>query len=149
MMRGKMKSLKQAGLAAIGALALIATPVMADDMPEGDAAKGEKKFKACAACHAVGEGAKHKVGPELNNLIGRQAGSLEDYKYSSAMTKMGEEGLVWTAEVLFEYLEKPRSFVKGTKMSYAGLRKPEDRANVISYLEQFSDQTETAEAPAE
>ncbi len=146
-----MKSTTLTRMGLVAAM-LLAIPAYAADMPEGDAEKGEKKFKACAACHAVGEGAKHKVGPHLNDLIGRTAGSLEDYKYSKGMAKMGEEGLVWTEEILFEYLEKPRTYVKGTKMSYAGLRKPQDRANVIAFLKKYSkpaDADAEAQAPAE
>jgi len=141
----KQFSLKLSVLAAL----VLSAPVHAADIPEGDPVKGEKKYRACVACHMVGEDAKHRVGPQLNNLIGRTAGSLEDYKYSKAMAKMGEEGLVWTEEILFEYLEKPRTYVKGTKMSYAGLRKAEDRANVIAYLKQFSEPAEPAEETPE
>lgn len=112
----------------------------------GDAAKGEKVFKKCAACHAVGEGAKHKVGPELNDLIGRTAGSLEDYKYSKAMKEAGAGGLVWNNETLAEYLHKPKAMVKGTKMAFAGLKKDKDIANILAYLDTFS---AAAAAPVE
>lgn len=105
---------------------------------EGDAKKGEKVFKKCKACHAVGEGAKKKVGPHLNNIIGAKAGIQEGFKYSKAMVKAGEEGLTWTDENLSLYLEKPKKLVKGTKMAFPGLRKDADRANVIAYLKQFS-----------
>lgn len=105
---------------------------------QGDAAAGETVFKKCAACHAVGEGAKNKVGPQLNNVLGRTAGTLEDFKYSPAMIKAGEGGLVWTPETLAEFLAKPKDFVKGTKMTFAGLPKPDDVANVIAYLQTFS-----------
>jgi cytochrome c len=122
---------------AITALAaLMASPALAED----DAAKGEKVFKKCAACHEVGEDAKVKVGPVLNNLMGRTAGTSEEYakKYSKGMIKAGEDGLVWTPETLMHYLEKPKAMIEKTKMSFAGLKKEEDREDVIAYLMQFS-----------
>lgn len=108
------------------------------DAAAGDAAAGETVFKKCAACHAVGEGAKNKVGPHLNDVLGRTAGTLEGFKYSPAMIKAGEEGLVWTPETLAEFLAKPKDFVKGTKMAFGGLPNPDDAANVIAYLQTFS-----------
>ena len=108
-------------------------------MQEGDAEAGEKVFRKCMACHAVGEGAENKVGPQLNNLIGRTAGSLEDFNYSDAMVAKGEEGLVWDAETIAAFMEKPRDYVEGTKMSFAGLRKEEERTNVVAYLATFSE----------
>ena len=104
----------------------------------GDPAAGEIVFKKCAACHAVGEGAKNKVGPELNAVLGRTAGTLEGYSYSQAMKDAGAGGVVWTPETLAEYLPKPRDFVKGTKMSFPGLPNPDDLTNVIAYLATFS-----------
>lgn len=105
---------------------------------QGDVPAGEVVFKKCMVCHSVGEGAKNKVGPVLNGVFGRTAGTFEGFKYSDSMIKAGEEGLVWTPEVMAEYLVKPRDYVKGTKMTFAGLPKPEDIANVIAYLETFS-----------
>ncbi|TYC53092.1 c-type cytochrome [Rhodobacterales bacterium] len=111
----------------------------------GDPAAGEKVFKKCAACHAVGDGAKHKVGPELNDVLGRTAGTAEVYKYSKAMISAGEDGLVWDEATLTAYLTKPRDVVKGTKMAFAGLRKEQDLDNVIAYLATFSADTPAAE----
>ncbi|WP_116597779.1 c-type cytochrome [Primorskyibacter marinus] len=111
----------------------------------GDAEKGEKVFRKCQACHDVGEDAKSKVGPILNNIMGRQIASVEDFKYSKVLTEMGEAGDVWTPEALAAFLEKPRDFAKGTKMSFAGLRKEDDRADVIAFLASHSDETEEAE----
>ncbi len=96
--------------------------------------EGEKVFKRCAACHAVGEGAENKVGPHLNGLIGRTAGTLPDFKYSEAMVEYGAAGNVWTEETLFTYLENPRTTVKGTKMAFAGLKDEADRQAVIAYI---------------
>lgn len=103
----------------------------------GDAANGEKVFRKCMACHEVGPDAKAKVGPPLNGVIGRTAGTLEGFAYSDAMVAAGEGGLVWTAETIGELLEKPKDFVPGTKMTFAGLRKEEERADVIAYLATF------------
>ena len=101
----------------------------------GDAALGEKVFKKCKACHVVDK-EKHKTGPHLVNIIGRTAGSAEGYKkYSKAMKN---SGIVWDEETLDGYLEKPKKYLKGTRMAFAGLRKEADRANVIAYLKQYS-----------
>ncbi|MCR4269320.1 c-type cytochrome [Nitratireductor sp. ZSWI3] len=111
-----------------------------------DAEDGAKVFNKCKACHAVGEGAKHKVGPELNDLFGRTAGTAEGYKYSPAMTKAGEEGLVWNDETLHAYLAAPRGYVKGTKMAFAGLKKKEEIDDLLAYLKTH---TSGAAAPEE
>ena len=116
-------------LVALTALALSA-PAFA-----GDAAKGEKVYKKCKSCHLVDK-EKHKTGPHLVNLFGREAGSAEGYKkYSKAMKA---SGIVWNEETLDGYLAAPKKYVKGTRMAFAGLKKEKDRANVIAYLKQFS-----------
>lgn len=116
---------------------------------QGDAAVGANVFKKCAACHAIGEGAKNKVGPELNELIGRVAGTAPEFKYSKAMTDAGAGGLVWTAETLHQFLTKPKDFVKGTKMSFPGLKEQADIDNLIAYLTTFTTApAEAAAAPA-
>jgi cytochrome c len=99
-----------------------------------DAAEGEKVFKKCMACHAVGDGAKNKVGPVLNGVVGRTAGTYEGFNYSQAMKDAGAGGLVWTEEELSKYLENPKELIKGNKMAFAGLKKEEERANVIAFL---------------
>ncbi len=98
-------------------------------------AKGAKVFKRCAACHMVGDGAENRVGPEMNGLNGRVAGSLPDFKYSDAMVKAGEGGLVWDDDTLFQYLENPKKLVPGTKMAFAGLKSEDDRHAVIAYID--------------
>jgi cytochrome c2 len=103
-----------------------------------DAAAGEKVFNKCKACHMVGENAKKRVGPPLNNIIGAKAGAQEDYNYSKSIVEKGEGGLVWGEATLDAYLENPKEVVPGGKMAFPGLKKEEDRANVIAYLKTFS-----------
>ena len=105
-------------------------------MALGDVASGEKIFKKCAACHSIDKGGKNKIGPALYNVVGRVVGGLEDYKYSKTLASYGKQ---WTFEELNGFLKKPASYLKGTKMSYAGLRKEKDRASIIKYLNQKSD----------
>lgn len=126
-----MKALRSIFLA--GLLASVAFPALA----EGDAAKGEKVFRKCKACHAVGDGAKNKVGPHLNGIIDAEIASVEGFKYSKAFVAKKAEGVVWNEAELAAYLEKPKKHTPGTKMSFAGLRKEKDRADVIAYLKQF------------
>ena len=102
------------------------------------AAAGEKVFKKCAACHKVGEGAKNASGPVLNGVLGRLAGAAEGFKYSSAMAEAGANGTVWDAATIDAYLADPKGFIPKNKMSFAGLKKPEDRAAVIAYLAGFA-----------
>ena len=102
----------------------------------GDLATGEKVFKKCAACHSIVKGGKNNIGPALYNVVGRQVGAVNDYKYSKALSGYGKE---WTFEELNGYLTKPAKWIKGTKMAFAGLRKEKDRASVILYLNQNSD----------
>ena len=105
-------------------------------MALGDLATGEKVFKKCAACHSIVKGGKNNIGPALYNVVGRQVGSVNDYKYSSALSEYGKN---WTFEELNGYLIRPAKWIKGTKMAFAGLRKEKDRASVILYLNQNSD----------
>lgn len=119
---------------AFGALLAISNNAMA----EADIAKGEKVFKKCVACHTLDEG-KNKVGPSLYGVFGRTAGTLEGYKYSKAMMK---SDIVWDDQNMDEYLKKPRKFLKGTKMAFAGLKKDGQRADLIAFLKEKS-------APAE
>ena len=105
-------------------------------MALGDVASGEKIFKKCAACHSINKGGKHKIGPALYNVVGRKVGAVEDYKYSTALIAYEKD---WTFEELNGFLIKPAKHIKGTKMAYAGLRKEADRASVIKYLNENSD----------
>ena len=120
----------------IGAVALAISSGSA--YAAGDAAAGETIFKKCATCHAIGPGAVNKVGPELNDVLGRVAGTAADYKYSDAMVAAGKAGLVWTPDKLEAWLKKPKDLVAGTKMTFAGLPDQTDIDNVIAYLATFS-----------
>ncbi len=102
----------------------------------GDVSHGEKVFKKCSACHLVNKGGENKIGPALYGVIGRKVASKQDYKYSKAMAAYDKD---WTFEEMNGYLKKPQSYIKGTKMAFAGLRKEKDRASVILYLNQNSD----------
>lgn len=116
-----------------------------------DVAKGEKIFKKCMACHKVGEGAKNGVGPQLNGIVGRTAGSVEGYAYSGLNKNSGAAGLVWTEEMILAYLADPNAFLKkfltdmgkadqvtgATKMTFK-LPKEDERKDVIAYLKQFT-----------
>ncbi|NKX63129.1 cytochrome c family protein [Labrenzia sp. 5N] len=120
----------------IAGTALLALTVQAS--AEGDPAKGEKVFKKCAACHAVGPEAKNKVGPELNGIVGRAWGAVDGYKYSANLLELAD-GKVWDEETLDVYLTKPKDLIPKGKMAFAGLKKEDDRANVIAYLNQYNE----------
>ena len=105
-------------------------------MSMGDLATGEKVFKKCAACHSIVKDGKNNIGPALYNVVNRDVGSVSDYKYSKALSDYGKQ---WSFEELNGYLIKPTKWIKGTKMAFAGLRKEKDRASVILYLNQNSD----------
>ena len=105
-------------------------------MAMGDVVSGEKIFKKCAACHSIAKGGKNKIGPALYNVVGRKVGGVSDYKYSKALAGYEKS---WTFEELNGFLLKPAKWIKGTKMAYAGLRKEKDRASIIKYLNQNTD----------
>jgi len=96
-----------------------------------NAAEGAKVFKKCAACHSINEGGSNKIGPALWGVLGRSAGSVPDYKYSKAMTSYGKN---WSFEEMNGFLIKPKDWIKGTKMSFAGLKNAKERAAVILYM---------------
>ncbi len=116
-----------------------AAPAAAEAAPDPElVARGEKVFKKCKACHQVGDGAKNRTGPILTGIVGSPAGAVEGFKYSKALLAKAEEGLVWDEAALDAFLEKPKDFVPKTKMSFAGLKKEEDRAAIIAYLKSVS-----------
>ena len=98
---------------------------------EGDPARGEKIYKKCLACHLVTASDKKRVGPHLAIIFGRKAGKLAGFKYSRAMKKAD---IVWDETSIDAFITKPKTFLKGNKMTFAGLKKPQDRADVIAYL---------------
>lgn len=130
-----MRTIKRFSLSVI--VALLGSGAMAE--PLGDPVAGEKVYKKCKACHAVGNGAKNKVGPHLNALFGRKAAGLEGFRYSKSLQRAGSSGLEWHAETLDAFLENPRAYASGTRMSFRGLKDEKDRADVIAYLRGFSD----------
>lgn len=117
-----------------GAAEAIAEPGAADPALVAD---GEKVFRKCKACHQVGEGAENKTGPMLNGIVGRPAASVQGFKYSGPMQSAGADGLIWTDETLAGFLANPKAYMKGTKMSFAGLKKDSDLAAIIAYLQSF------------
>jgi len=98
---------------------------------DADYARGKRVWRQCSSCHTVAAEADHLVGPNLHGLFGRQVGSAEGFNYSTAVQ---EADFVWTPEKLEEWLTSPRNFLPGNRMSFAGVRKPQDRVNVIAYL---------------
>jgi cytochrome c len=120
------------------AFVALAASAAAATAQEGNAEDGAEVFKKCHACHEVGPDAKNKVGPELNGVVGRKAGTVEKFSYSPANKNAGAKGLVWTDEVLSKYLENPLAFMPGTKMAFAGLKDERDRRDVIAYLKKFA-----------
>ncbi len=117
---------------------LLTNQAAAEVYPTGDAAAGAKVFKKCKSCHIVGAGAKNRVGPHLNNIIGRSVGTVDGFKYSKGLMAFAAENPIWTESLLDAYLLNPRNVIKGGRMAFAGLRKEKDRHNVIAYLKEAS-----------
>jgi len=105
-------------------------------LASGTAEHGQKVFKKCSACHSIKKGGRNNIGPALYNVLGRNMGALEDYKYSKALIAFGKN---WTFDEMNSFLIKPTSYIKGTKMAFAGLKKEKDRASVILYMNANSD----------
>ena len=102
----------------------------------GTVEHGKKVFKKCSACHSIKKGGRNNIGPALYNVLGRNMGALEDYKYSKALIAFGKD---WTFDEMNNFLIKPTTYIKGTKMAFAGLKKEKDRASVILYMNANSD----------
>lgn len=105
----------------------------------GDPERGEEVFAQCVSCHQIGQGATDRIGPHLNGIFGRRAGAHVGFRYSEDMDMMGADGLTWQIETLDAYLENPKALVSRTRMNFAGLKDPQDRADILAYLRQFSD----------
>ena len=122
------------GLISIGAAAFImgASGFTAPAMAEGDATSGARVFKKCATCHVLTPGGR-KIGPTLYGVFGRTSGTVEGFKYSKAMS---EAGIVWTEKTISEYITNPRKYIPRNKMAFPGLRKEQDRLDLIAYLKE-------------
>lgn len=105
----------------------------------GDAEAGKEVYQQCKACHQVGKGAEHRIGPHLNGLFGRRAASHADFRYSKSLERLGVSGFEWHADTLDAFLENPRALASATRMSFRGIESAEDRRNLIAYLRGFSD----------
>jgi cytochrome c len=116
-------------ISSLAAMVMAATPALAD----GDAAAGEKVFIKCKACHENEQGV-NKIGPTLKGIVGRKGASVEGYAYSDGAKAKSAEGLVWDEATLAAYLPDPKAYVPGTKMAFAGLKNPQEVADVIAYL---------------
>ena len=147
--------------AAAVAVALVTAPALfgparADTVPPtvtaeelGDAEHGAELWVyECSACHLMGEGAEHAIGPELTRVFGRRAAEFEDFPYSDSLARQGRDGLVWDFRTLDAYIRNPRSLVSGTNMGYPGLDSAGDRADLLAYIRLFSDSPQNIpEAP--
>ena len=132
-------------LAALLSFSIVSSAALADSHTAGDAVKGKKVFKKCAACHAIGEAAKIKVGPPLTDVVGRKVATFEGFKYGKSILAVGETGLVWSEEELADYLANPKNYLRAklndkkakSKMPFR-LKKEQDRADVIAYLKSLN-----------
>ena len=106
------------------------------DHADGDPKRGETVYKKCRSCHKVGDGAKNRVGPHLNLLFQRPAGSIEGFKYSASLLRAAADGLIWDHHTLAIYLENPKALISKTRMNFRGLKDEQDRADVMAYLRQ-------------
>jgi cytochrome c len=125
------RGMKLMGAIAAAALLAGAHAVAAQSAPEGDAAKGAKTAKICKTCHRFGPGAVNAIGPVLNGIVGRKAGTYPGYNYSEANKT---SGITWTEANLKTYLKAPQKMVPGTKMTFAGFEKQSDIDNVVAFL---------------
>jgi len=116
------------------ALVLAAAPLGVSEASAQDAAAGEKVFLKCRACHQVGETAKNAIGPKLNGLFGRKAGSVEGFNYSEANKT---SNVTWTEGNFAKYIHDPKAFMPGNKMLFPGLKSDKEVADVMAYLKQF------------
>lgn len=126
---------------ALAGAALAPGGAVAQAVPLGDATAGAEIYQyECAACHQIGEGAEHRIGPHLNRIFDRRAGSHAEFHYSEALARQGRDGLRWDFRRLDAYIENPRSLVSGTIMGYPGLEDATERADLIAFIRAYSDQ---------
>jgi cytochrome c len=118
----------------LGALAVITSMAAASSALAQDVAAGKTSFNKCLACHAVGEGAKNKVGPELNGLDGRKSGTTEGYSYSEANKN---SGIAWNKEQFLDYIKDPKAKIPGTKMIFAGIKNEKEANDLWAFLAQY------------
>jgi len=118
----------------ISALAVVTSLIAASGAPAQDIAAGKTSFNKCLACHAIGEGAKNKVGPELNGLDGRKSGTAEGYSYSDANKN---SGITWSKDAFLEYIKDPKAKIPGTKMAFAGIKNEKEANDLWAYIAQF------------
>ena len=116
------------------ALIVIAAMAATSGALAQDAAAGKSSFNKCMACHAIGEGAKNKVGPELNGLDGRKSGTTEGYSYSEANKN---SGITWNKDVFLEYIRDPKAKIPGTKMIFAGIKNEKEASDLWAFLAQY------------
>ena len=143
-------------LAAVSALVMFGSVAVADEHTVGDPNRGEAVFKKCKACHKIGDSAANGAGPHLNNLIGRTAGVVEGYRYGSDLSAAGDAGLIWTAELVSEFIENPKEFLRSylddssakSKMTLK-FKDENDRADVIAYIALFPPDSGEASAETE
>jgi cytochrome c len=120
--------------AIVAAASLVVLTAMAQSAQAQDAAAGENSFRKCLPCHAIGEGAKNKVGPELNGIDGRHSGVAPGYSYSDANKN---SGITWNKDVFLEYIKDPRAKIPGTKMIFPGIKNEKEAGDLWAYLASF------------
>ena len=129
-------------------LSVILYPLGAVAEANGDSTAGEKLYRQCAACHMIGKDAANRVGPQLNDIVGRAAGTVEGARYSPALLEAGADGLVWTPETLDAYIADPRGYIRGSRMSYRGMPDADDRLDLIAFLQSFTSDAQDAATTA-
>ena len=134
-----MVNVRRALSLSLVALAIMLTPAAAD---QAAVERGAKEFRKCKSCHRIGDGAANSAGPHLNRIFGRQAGSLEGFRFSKDIIRMGVEGLVWDHEKLDLFIENPKSLVSKTRMKFRGIRDKAARADLIAFLRAYSDNSQ-------